>query len=307
MSSPRKQCCIVLIAGALLGVPTSGMAEGLGDLRVKSHLGEVFRAEIAIVGMQPSFTEACIVQDRTLSDPETGLPRLRDAFITLDATGRKLHITSRQRISEPALHISLTVACGSHVTRNYVALLSPREMAPAGASDDVPAKAAATPKAQPAKRPAVDRPPRRAATVPTTSAIPVSPVAPATAPVPPPASSVPMPAPAPVAAPPAGERLELSPASSELEQIEKEIAALNGELKRLSAGSETQSVETQTRILEMETRLVRMELRAARARMQSAMPAAGGAAAAPSPAVAPATAVAAPAPVATAGLSPVAA
>lgn len=283
MSSPFKQRCIVLIAGAILGAPTAAMAEGLGDLVVKSHLGEVFRAEITVLGRRSSFSEACIVQDPAQNDPETGLPRLRDAFITLDVAGSKLLVTSRQRISEPALHISLTIACGSHVTRNYVALLSPREMTAAGASEDLAEKIQPRPKVASAKRSAVARPPRPKSAVSTASAAPMAPAATAVAPAPS-AAVPPAPAPAPAKTPPAGERLELSPASSELEQIENEIAALNDELKRLSAGSETQSAETQTRILEMETRLVRMELRAARARLQSATPTAGGPPAAQLPA-----------------------
>lgn len=262
MSSPRQLARAVVFAGAVLALAPPAIAEGLGELRVSSHIGEIFRAEIKVLGMRPSFSTDCIVLDPTQNDPESGLPRLRYASIALDAAGQRLLITSRDRISDPALHLSLTVTCGTHLTRDYVALLSPP---PVGA-----ATAAAVPETAPVARTPAPPPPRRASSAaPRTTGKPSVPKAAAMAP----AVSSSAPAAAPSAAvpvqPPASERLELSPPVAELADIEREIAALNAELQRLSAGGGAQSAETQTRILEMETRLVRMELHAARARLQA--------------------------------------
>lgn len=112
------------LLGALLAAAGTAQASGLGDIAVRSHLGERLRVEILLVGDSSGKGPECF----HLSDALAGsdLPHVRNAGIAVLQNPPRIVVTSRDTVYEPAIQLALFYGCGVYLSRTYTVLLSPR-------------------------------------------------------------------------------------------------------------------------------------------------------------------------------------
>lgn len=212
--SLRRSAHAALVIALLLASNVVS-ALGLGQLEMRSKIGEPFLAEIPIVSSDPAELEQLVARVPTaetfarigLQGPDAIVSSLR--FVSaLDAQGRPvIRVTSEQPINEPLLTFLVEVDWGQgRLVREYSALvaaprtvdapLQPAIQAPVAAPSNAIVREPVVPVAAPA--PVVSAPPQPApaprAVVPTPS------------PLPPPVPEAPPVAPTPVAVTPAPSR-----------------------------------------------------------------------------------------------------
>lgn len=149
-------------ATLLLGLCYAGSAIGLGlgEVQVRSYLGQPLHATIHILDADPALSASCF----SLKSGESVIaPPLR-AQLSLEQTGGKtlLHLRTPQAIYDPIAQFVLTSECEARLQREYVILLDPpsqaEPIAPPVAT--TPAAVAPVPRASsptPAPRPAAQR------------------------------------------------------------------------------------------------------------------------------------------------------
>jgi len=135
---------------------------GLGDLQVKSHLGEPFQADINLVGFSAEELDnarIALASDTEVRDPDVYSSRflssLRFTLLSSDQGGM-IHISSNQPIDEPHLRFAIKIeALSKWQVREYNAFLSPNT-APAASkplANATPAPAQPAPVASPVVAP----------------------------------------------------------------------------------------------------------------------------------------------------------
>lgn len=151
MNLPLLRSVLLL---ALLSVPLSSAAVGLGELRGQAVLGERLRVEVDIIGADRRYPEAsCFRLIRPAGSND--LPWLQTA--SLAVRGGKLpvlEIRSSAILRDPVMQIGLQLGCGYEISRDYVLLAMPA--VESGAAWVVPSLASETPV------PSVATPPRQA-------------------------------------------------------------------------------------------------------------------------------------------------
>ena len=130
-----------LLAAALFAIGpqvTDAHALGLGGLRVRSALGEPFRAEVTLIGSgENTPASTCFSIETPPSMSADDLPWLGSGRMRIQ--GRTLHISSSAPINEPVLMVGVRVGCGFEVSRDYTVLMQPMGTAP----EDAPVASAA--------------------------------------------------------------------------------------------------------------------------------------------------------------------
>ncbi|HEY9192529.1 MAG TPA: hypothetical protein VIO81_06610 [Methyloversatilis sp.] len=116
-----------LLAAALL---TAGLhaphaiAMGLGAIKIRSVIGEPFRAEIPLIGASEATPAGnCFVLDQPALSGQDDLPWLANARVRVQ--GRTIYISSPVAVSEPVLMVGLRVGCGFELAREYTVLMQP--------------------------------------------------------------------------------------------------------------------------------------------------------------------------------------
>ena len=126
----------------------SAAALGLGELNVRSHLGQPLHATVNILGAGPSTAADCFSLDNS-AGAAVSPPR---AQLSLEQAGdqTRLHIRTTYAMNDPIAQFALISDCESRLRRDYVLLLDPPSMA--AAAPDVPLVAAQeiVPRATPA-------------------------------------------------------------------------------------------------------------------------------------------------------------
>lgn len=155
------------LASLLLGLCQAGSAAalGLGDLTVRSHLGQPLHATIEVVGANATTDADCF----SLAPSEgAAVPPPARARLSLERTGDQalLHVRTSHTINDPIAQFSVTSDCESRLRRDYVALLDPpsqktpsSQNAPAATAHETQAVAQPLPSVT---RPADTSPPKQA-------------------------------------------------------------------------------------------------------------------------------------------------
>jgi pilus assembly protein FimV len=117
--------------------PIGASALSLGDLVVRSRLGEPLRAQIAVkTSTDESIDESCISLPRPPSALED-LPTLSKAKVSVQnsADGQVIHISSPHIINDPVFKFFLQVSCSGQasLSREFTILLDPANYASANA------------------------------------------------------------------------------------------------------------------------------------------------------------------------------
>lgn len=249
----------------LLGLchAASTAALGLGDITVRSHLGEPLHATVTLLGAPAETTAACF----SLEASEDGIVPPPRAQLNIEQSGGQalLHIRTLQPVNDPVAQFVLVSGCEVSLRREYVVLLDPPAPVAPAVSQDVPAAVtpmAAAPLAAPAPRasrpqhktqrtPAASRP--SAARAPQPAAAPLAQAGTAPRLVLSGKRSIPQPADTPAAQHPDAHRPDLArpqPASLTATELSDENTALFRKLAHL----EMQLAALQQRYAELETR-----------------------------------------------------
>lgn len=150
-------------------------AFGLGEINVRSHLGQPLHATVAVLGASAETTAACFSIDAS----EDGIVPPPRAQLSVESSGERtlLHIRTLHSFNDPIAQFVLAADCEVRLRRDYVVLLDPpalistpiRTDAPVAPTDATappaprlkpaqrktkPVPAAAAPRAAPAARPA---------------------------------------------------------------------------------------------------------------------------------------------------------
>lgn len=136
-------------------------ALGLGELTVRSHLGQALHVTVKILGANTTTAADCF----SLAPSEgAAVPPPRAQF-SLDQGGGQplLHIRTPYAIHDPIAQFALVSDCESRQQRDYVVLLDPPALAAPASGHAIPVvaaqeKAPRTESARPASRPAPPRP-----------------------------------------------------------------------------------------------------------------------------------------------------
>jgi hypothetical protein len=155
---------VYFLLGLGLGFAGSAAGLGLGELDVRSSLGEPLHATVNILDPGETTAQECF----SLAPSEGSIaPSLR-AQLSLEQSGGKtlLHIRTPYSVNDPIAQFALVSACEGRLQRDYVILLDPPaqitpaiiETAPAAAERSVPI-APPAPRATPPQRQAKRTPP----------------------------------------------------------------------------------------------------------------------------------------------------
>ncbi len=123
-----KRAVAVALGIFALGLQQQAVALGLGDLNVKSHLGQPFRAKIKVHGASDLIADdankgACF----KLGESDNGNALTAVSFKLDAVTGDEamLTLSTAQVINEPILDLVVMAECGTSIRRDYVVLLDP--------------------------------------------------------------------------------------------------------------------------------------------------------------------------------------
>jgi len=119
-----KQAVITALTMLAIGTQNQALALGLGNIEVKSHLGQPLRASIRIQGAAELKNEACfrVINDNSaenqLANVDFKLSKAVDDVAILT-------VTTSQVINEPIVNLSVIAECDASMRRDYVLLLDP--------------------------------------------------------------------------------------------------------------------------------------------------------------------------------------
>lgn len=120
-----KQAVITALTILAVGTQNQALALGLGNIEVKSHLGQPLRASIKIQGAGELKNEACFrgindySAENQLANVDFKLSKAVDDVAILT-------VTTSQVINEPIVNLSVIAECDANMRRDYVLLLDPQ-------------------------------------------------------------------------------------------------------------------------------------------------------------------------------------
>lgn len=119
-----KQAVTSALTILALSAQTQAFALGLGNIDVKSHLGEPLRASIKVQGVSEIKDASCF---RVLNDysAENQLAHANFKLSNVDNDVAILTVTTDQVINEPIVNLSVIADCSANMQRDYVLLLDP--------------------------------------------------------------------------------------------------------------------------------------------------------------------------------------
>ena len=117
----KLKCAVIAAAFCL---PGSALALGLGNIDVKSHLGQPLRATIKIQGASELKGDGCfkLIGDANLENAITSANFKLSNIVNDEAL---LTISTSQIISEPITSMAVMATCDANVRRDYTLLLDP--------------------------------------------------------------------------------------------------------------------------------------------------------------------------------------
>ncbi len=119
-----KQAVLTALTMLSLGVQNSSFAVGLGEIEVRSHIGQPLLANVKVQGVEGLKDQACF----RLGNDANGLNQISNANVRLgNIKGDEaiLSISTTQAITEPIVSLSVIAECDSTFRRDYVLLIDP--------------------------------------------------------------------------------------------------------------------------------------------------------------------------------------
>ncbi len=123
---------VLVSVSCLFGLTSSALALGLGDLRVKSALGQPLMVHANVVGSDSELLNPTCLRARVVT--VDGI-FISSATITIhqNAKQRALAFSTRQPINEPAINLIIDIQCETQLHREFSILLDPPEAMIGGA------------------------------------------------------------------------------------------------------------------------------------------------------------------------------
>ena len=122
----------------LLGLCHAGstIALGLGDVSVRSHLGQPLHAVVPLIGVTPAITTDCL----SIANSSGGIAPLPRTELRIEQTGGQalLHIRTAQSVNDPVTQFVLSADCEAHLQREYAVLLDPPLQTETAGGGEVP-------------------------------------------------------------------------------------------------------------------------------------------------------------------------
>lgn len=157
----------------LLGLchAVSATALGLGEISVRSHLGQPLHATVTLLGASADTLAACFSLDA--SEDGIAPPPRAQLSIQQDGGQTLLHIRTTRSVNDPIAQFVLVSDCEARLRRDYVVLLDPPALVTPAISEAMPA-AVTQPPAAPIAAPATraTRPKRKAKPAPVVASRP---------------------------------------------------------------------------------------------------------------------------------------
>lgn len=111
-------------------------AFGLGDISVRSHLGQPLHVVVTLIDATPAITPDCL---SLASSPGSFAP-LPPAQLSVEQAGNQtlLHIRTAQGVNDPVTQFVLMSDCEAHQQREYAVLLDPPVLVETASGRDIP-------------------------------------------------------------------------------------------------------------------------------------------------------------------------
>ncbi len=125
-----KLAVIAALSVIAICVPHQAFALGLGDIDVRSHLGQPLRAKVRVLGASSISDPSCFKLGSDSGNPN----QLTNAYLKLgNITGDTaiLSISTSEVMNEPIVNLAVVAECGTTLRRDYVLLMNPPFMAEA--------------------------------------------------------------------------------------------------------------------------------------------------------------------------------
>ncbi|MDY7538184.1 hypothetical protein QN372_16700 [Undibacterium sp. RTI2.1] len=119
----------------LLNAATPAHALGLGELRVKSGLGQPLSATVNLLGTDSNINQSCITAK--IDSADGGFLAAATTSLNQVGSNKLVQIISRKGLSEPAIKITVDVACEVQLHREYMVLLDPPQFNAAEGSSPI--------------------------------------------------------------------------------------------------------------------------------------------------------------------------
>lgn len=119
-----KEAVITALAAISIGLHHQAFAVGLGEVAVKSHIGQPLLARINVQGVSELKDKACF----RISNGADGVNPISRANLKLShikGDEGVLTITTTEAIHEPIVSMSIIAECDAHFRRDYVMLIDP--------------------------------------------------------------------------------------------------------------------------------------------------------------------------------------
>ncbi|WP_156924350.1 type IV pilus assembly protein FimV [Derxia gummosa] len=114
------------LAFALVGRPAGAL--GLGEIEMRSQLGQAFHAEIPVrLAEGETLTSACVNLPRVADGDIPGIGR---ANVTIESRGGRtlLVVRGRSALNEPVARLVIEAGCDARVTRDFTLFVDPPEL-----------------------------------------------------------------------------------------------------------------------------------------------------------------------------------
>ncbi|MBI1285543.1 MAG: hypothetical protein GC183_14620 [Thiobacillus sp.] len=114
----------------------STAAIGLGDINVRSHLGQPLYATVALIGATPATAADCF----TLEASAGSIAPPLNAKFSLEQVGGQtlLHIRTQKSVNDPIVQFVVVADCEARLQRDYVLLLDPPALVETAVVPDAP-------------------------------------------------------------------------------------------------------------------------------------------------------------------------
>lgn len=120
-----------VLLGALLLRSMAAAAAGFGNLDLRSHFGQPLHAEIEILAAAGERVEESCYQLAPSRANDGDIPRINRAELRVHEAGgrQRLVLSTANPIREPLMLVSIRLACGIGMTKEFTLLFSPPETA----------------------------------------------------------------------------------------------------------------------------------------------------------------------------------
>jgi hypothetical protein len=119
----------------MFGVVTAAQALGLGELRLKSALGQVLRADLVLIGADAADVDATCIRAK-IETADGTLITLAQVSIRQSGLQKILSLTTRINLNEPVLKVLVNASCDIQLHREFLVLLDPPQFLAANIKDN---------------------------------------------------------------------------------------------------------------------------------------------------------------------------